>query len=80
MSRSNIEGALDDPRRKFRFMRPYHHERGARIWKYDLHTSDYMRNNVRMTMGSEDGATAMAFWLEALHEHLCTQPHTLAQL
>ena len=75
MWRSNIEGALDDPNRKLKFMGPRPDEKLARpkeVWKYDLHTSDYMRNVLGMTMEAEHGANAMVFWLEALHQHLCT--------
>ena len=57
-------------------MGPRHDEKLARpreVWKYDIHTSDYMRNGLGMTMEAEHGATAMVFWLEALHDHLRTK-------
>lgn len=71
---SNIEGALDDPGRKFRCLAPRTDERMHRpkeVWKYDLHTLQYMREELHLTMRPEHAADAMAIWLQVLHENMC---------
>ena len=77
---SNVEGALGNLDRKFKLVGPRHDERGHRpleVWKMDLHTSEYMRNVVCVTMVADHGSDAMAFWLLVLHDHMRTQLHTL---
>lgn len=72
---SNIEGPLDSPLRIFRLLRPRQSERILRpleVWKIDLHTSDYMRNVVGLTMEGDHASKAMAIWLHVLHSHLST--------
>lgn len=79
---SNIEGALDDPGRKFRFLAPRANERMHRpkeVWKYDLHTSKYMREELHLTLRPEHAADAMSLWLHVLHDHL-SKPLSVSKL
>lgn len=74
--RSNIQGALDSPSRQLACLTPRHQEQRSRpkeVWKLDLHTSQDMRDDVRMIMTAELAADAMALWLQVLTDHLGMQ-------
>lgn len=68
---SNIEGAVDDLRCEL--LGPCNDARmhwPLEMWRYDLHTSRYIREMLHLAMEAEHAAEAMAIWQHVLQK-LC---------
>ena len=64
-----MDGASQDLQDGCWLFKPRRYEQPCRpreVWKLDLHTSSFMRNDLKMVMEADEASSAMIFWLQAL--------------